>query len=226
SADISGGQEKCIKVSLSQERLESYGLSLGTVIQSLKAQNLSSSAGIIESENTNYTIVSDGAFTSLADIEDTVVSYAKPSIVGKNSSSAESIPVCVKDIGDVTESVKDVTSISCFNGVPCIQFKIQKQSGKNSVAAAHALRAALPKILKQLPNDVEIIEVSNNTDQIEATVHEVINSVLTGALLAIIVLFIFLKNIKSTLIIGLSIPVSIISTLVFMYFRGTSLNLI
>lgn len=226
SADISGGQEKCIKVSLSQERLESYGLSLGTVIQSLKAQNLSSSAGIIESENTNYTIVSDGAFTSLSDIEDTVVSYAKPSIVGKNSSSAESIPICVKDIGDVTESVKDVTSISYFDGVPCIQFKIQKQSGKNSVAAAHALRSALPKILKQLPNDVEIIEVSNNTDQIEATVHEVINSVLTGALLAIVVLFIFLKNIKSTLIIGLSIPVSIISTLVFMYFRGTSLNLI
>ncbi len=226
SADISGGQEKCVKVSLSLERIESYGLSLGSVISALKAQNLSSSAGIIESENTNYTIVSDGAFTSLEDIENTVVAYVNPTIATKGLDSSRPVEICVRDIGDVSESVKDVTSISYFDGVPCIQFKIQKQSGKNSVAAAHALRAALPKILKQLPDDVEIIEVSNNTDQIEATVHEVINSVLTGALLAIIVLFIFLKNIKSTLIIGLSIPVSIISTLVFMYFRGTTLNLI
>lgn len=226
SADISGGQEKCIKISVFADRLESYGLSLGSVIQSLKEQNLSSSAGIIESENTNYTIVSDGAFTNLKDIENTVVAYIKPSIGGNNLTTSQPIEVCIRDIADVSESVKDVTSISYFDGVPCIQFKIQKQSGKNSVAAAHDLRKTLPKILNQLPDDIEIIEVSNNTDQIEATVNEVINSVIVGALLAVFVLFIFLKNFKSTLIIGLSIPVSIIITLVFMYFRGSSLNLI
>lgn len=226
SADISGGQEKCIKISVFADRLESYGLSLGSVIQSLKEQNLSSSAGIIESENTNYTIVSDGAFTNLKDIENTVVAYIKPYIGGNNLTTSQPIEVCIRDIADVSESVKDVTSISYFDGVPCIQFKIQKQSGKNSVAAAHDLRKTLPKILNQLPDDIEIIEVSNNTDQIEATVNEVINSVIVGALLAVFVLFIFLKNFKSTLIIGLSIPVSIIITLVFMYFRGSSLNLI
>lgn len=222
SADITGGQEKCIKVSVFQDRLEAYGLSLATIIQSLKAQNLSSSAGIIESGEINYTITADGAFISLEDILDTVVTYIAPSVNG----NTEPVAVLIRDVADVTESTKDVTSISYLDGVPCVQFTVQKQSGKNSVAAAHALRKALPSIKAQLPDDIQIIEVSNNTDQIEATVHEVISSVVVGALLAVVVLFFFLRNIKSTLIIGLSIPVSIIITLVFMYFRGTSLNLI
>ncbi|WP_407426572.1 efflux RND transporter permease subunit [Treponema sp.] len=222
SAEISGGEEKCIRVSVIQDRLEAYGLTMAQVIQALNSQNLSSSAGIIQAGDTNYTIAADGAFSSLEDIRDTVITYLKPSV----STSKESVAVLVRDIADVTETSKDVTSISYLDGVPCVQFKIQKQSGKNSVAAAHALRSALPKILAQLPDDIQIVEISNSTDQIEATVKEVISSVVTGALLAVVVLFLFLRNIKSTIIIGLSIPVSIIITLVFMYFRGTSLNLI
>lgn len=222
SAEISGGEEKCVRVSVSADRLEAYGISLSQVIQSLGTQNLSSSAGIITSDDTNYTIVADGAFSDLDDIRDTVVTYKNPSL----SKNAEPVAVLVRDIADVAESTKDTTSISYLDGVACVQFTVQKQSGKNSVEAAHALRAALPKIMAQLPDDIEIIEISNNTDQIEATVKEVVSSVVTGALLAIIVLFLFLRNFKSTLIIGLSIPVSIIITLAFMYFRGTSLNLI
>ncbi len=224
SAEISGGEEKCVRVSVSADRLEAYGLSLASVIQALKAQNLSSSAGIIQSDETNYTISADGAFSNLDDIRDTVVTYKNPSLSYKGKK--EAVAVLVRDIADVWEGTKDVTSISYLDGVPCVQFTVQKQSGKNSVAAAHALRAALPHILAQLPDDIQIIEISNNTDQIEATVHEVISSVVVGAILAVFVLFIFLRNVKSTLIIGLSIPVSIIITLVFMYFRGTSLNLI
>lgn len=229
SAEISGGEEKCVRVSVSADRLEAYGLSMAAVIQALNAQNLSSSAGIIQAGDTNYTIAADGAFSSLDDIRDTVITYIQPVVFGAGRGGAganEPIAVLVRDIADVEESTKDVTSVSYLDGVPCVQFKIQKQSGKNSVSAAHALRAALPRILAQLPDDIQIVEISNSTDQIEATVKEVISSVVTGALLAIVVLFLFLRNLKSTIIIGLSIPVSIIITLVFMYFRGTSLNLI
>ncbi|MBR1402647.1 MAG: efflux RND transporter permease subunit [Treponema sp.] len=226
SAEISGGQEKCVRVSVSQDRLEAYALSMAQVIQALNAQNLSSSAGIIQAGDTNYAIAADGAFSDIDDIRDTVVTYIRPATAAGSAQSLEPVAVLVRDIADVTMGTKDVTSISYLDAVPCVQFVIQKQSGKNSVAAAHAFRAALPRILSQLPDDIQIVEISNNTDQIEATVKEVISSVVTGALLAVVVLFLFLRNIKSTLIIGLSIPVSIIITLVFMYFRGTSLNLI
>ncbi len=219
SCDISGGHERCIKVSVSLDRLEAYSLSLAAVQQSLASQNLESSAGIISAGKTNYSISADGAFRSLSDIENTVVAYRK-------LSGGSNVPILLRDIAEVREDIKEVTSVSYLDGVPCIMFTLQKQSGRNSVAAAHAVRKAVPKILSELPDDVEIIETANNTDIIESTVSEVISSVVQGAFLAVIVLFIFLKNIKSTLIIGLSIPVSIVITLVFMYFRGTSLNLI
>jgi len=219
SCDISGGQEKCIRVSVSLDRLEAYSLSLSQVRQSLSSQNLESSAGIISAGKTNYSIAADGAFRSVSDIENTVISY-------KALPDGSLLPILLRDIADVSEDLKDATSISYLDGVPCIMFSLQKQGGRNSVAAAHAVRNALPRILSELPDDVEIIETANNTDIIESTVSEVISSVVQGAVLAVLVLFVFLRNIKSTLIIGLSIPVSIIITLVFMYFRGSSLNLI
>lgn len=220
SCDIYGGEEKCILVSVSLDRLEAYSLSLSQVRQSLASQNLESSAGIINAGKTNYTVSADGAFRSLEDIGNTVVAYKKP------YSGGDALPIFLRDIADICDDSKDVNSVAYLDGVPCIMFTLQKQGGRNSVAAAHAVRKALPSILAQLPDDIEIIETANNTDIIESTVHEVISSVVTGALLAIVVLFLFLRNFKSTLIIGISIPVSIIITLVFMYFRGTSLNLI
>lgn len=220
SCDIYGGEEKCILVSVSLDRLEAYSLSLSQVRQSLSSQNLESSAGIISAGKTNYTVSTDGAFHTLEDVGNTVVAYKKP------YSGGDAQPIFLRDIADISEDSKDVHSVAYLDGVPCIMFTLQKQGGRNSVAAAHAVRKALPSILAQLPDDIEIIETANNTDIIESTVHEVISSVVTGALLAIVVLFLFLRNFKSTLIIGISIPVSIIITLVFMYFRGTSLNLI
>nr|MCR4823097.1 efflux RND transporter permease subunit [Treponema sp.] len=220
SCDIHGGEEKCIRVSVSLDRLEAYSLSLTQVRQSLQAQNLESSAGIISSGKTNYTVSADGAFRSIDDLGNTVVAYKK------TYSGNTTVPIYLKDIADIKEDSKDVYSMAYLDGIPCIMFTLQKQGGRNSVEAAHAVRKALPSILTQLPDDIEIIESANNTDIIESTVSEVISSVVTGALLAIVVLFLFLKNFKSTLIIGLSIPVSIIITLIFMYFRGTSLNLI
>ncbi|MCR5763556.1 MAG: efflux RND transporter permease subunit [Treponema sp.] len=220
SCDIHGGEEKCIRVSVSLDRLEAYSLSLNQVRQSLASQNLESSAGVISAGKTNYTVSADGAFRSIEDLGNTVISYKKP------YSGGEALPIYLRDIADIKEDSKDVYSIAYLDGVPCIMFTLQKQGGRNSVAAAHSVRKAMPSILAQLPDDIEIIETANNTDIIESTVSEVISSVVTGAILAILVLFLFLKNFKSTLIIGLSIPVSIIITLVFMYFRGTSLNLI
>jgi HAE1 family hydrophobic/amphiphilic exporter-1 len=111
------------------------------------------------------------------------------------------------------------------NGVPEVQLSVQKQSGKNSVQTAKTLRERLVRISKEIPQDIEIMELSNTTDQIENSINQVTSTAVSGAALAIIILFIFLRSIKPTMIIGISIPVSIIVTIMFMYFAGLTLNL-
>ncbi len=218
SADIVGGRERAVIIDIPRDRLEAYSLSITQIAQLLSAQNNQSSAGTIESNELMYSVSATGAFASLDDIRNSVIAY-RPH--GKTSQV-----ILLRDIADVYEGTKKATSLAFLDGSPCVIINLKKQSGKNSVAAAHSVRTALKNIEKKLPKDVQIIETSNNTDQIESTINEVIKSVGEGAVLAIIVLFIFLRNIKSTVIIGFSIPVSIIITFVFMYFRGTTLNMI
>jgi HAE1 family hydrophobic/amphiphilic exporter-1 len=87
---------------------------------------------------------------------------------------------------------------------------VQKQSGKNSVQTARALRERLVKLVKEIPHDIQITELYNSTDQIENSINQVTTTAISGALLAIIILFIFLRSVKPTIIIGISIPVSLI----------------
>ncbi len=219
SADIIGGREKCVRVSISRDNLDAYGLTITQISSMLSKQNQQSSAGIIESNDLNYTVTSNGTYSSLNDIKNTVIAY-RPLPSGKQQA------ILLRDVADVYEDVKETTSLAYLDGVPSVMVKLNKQSGKNSVQAVHKVRASIPKIEASLPGDVKIIETANNTDQIESTLHEVISSVVQGAALAILVLLIFFKNLKSTLVIGFSIPVSIIITLVFMYFKGMTLNLL
>jgi multidrug efflux pump subunit AcrB len=134
--------------------------------------------------------------------------------------------ILLRDIADVYDGYKDQTTISILDGKPTVLLMLQKQSGKNSVKAAHSVRGQIKTIEKSLPSDVKLVEVFNTTDMIESTIREVVNSVIEGVILAILVLFVFLRSFKSTIIIGLSIPVSVFITLALMYFRGMTLNMI
>ncbi|MCH5291323.1 MAG: efflux RND transporter permease subunit [Treponema sp.] len=224
SAYIAGGREKSINVDIPRDRLEAYGLSITQVAQMIGAQNVQSSGGVIESGDTNYTIKTDGKYTSLDDLRNTVISYKVASADAYSTPEVKTIRL--RDVADVYEGYKDESTLAYLDGSPCVILNLQKQSGKNSVTAARNVRKQLPKIRAELPSDVEIIETSNTTDIIEQTIREVVNSVVQGALLAIAVLFIFLRSLKSTIIIGLAIPISVFLTLFFMYFKGITINMI
>ncbi len=219
SANVIGGREKSINVSIPRDRLEAYGLSISTVAQMIGAQNIQSSGGVITNGETNYSIKTNGKYQTLEDLKNTVVTY-KPS--GKGGL----VSVKLRDIADVYEGYKDESTFAYLNGESSVMLMIQKQSGKNSVSAARNVRKAMAKLQSELPKEVSIIETSNTTDVIEQTISEVVNSVVQGAILAIIVLFIFLRSMKSTFIIGLAIPISVFVTLMLMYFRGMTINLI
>jgi HAE1 family hydrophobic/amphiphilic exporter-1 len=133
--------------------------------------------------------------------------------------------VYLRDIADVFEGYRDETSVVYVNGKSAVMMSVQKQSGKNSVQAARDLRARLEKLVREIPPDIKITEMYNTTDIIENSLNQVISSAISGAFLAVLILFIFLRSIKPTLIIGISIPVSIVVTMMLMYFTGLTLNL-
>ena len=224
SAYINGGREKCIRIDIPRDRLEAYNLTISEVSQLLAAQNVQSAGGSITSGDINYTIQSAGKYTSVEDVKNTVISW--------KTTAAEpgSVPLVrtikLRDIADVYEGYKKETTLAFMNGEPCVSIMVQKQSGKNSVQAAKRVRRQLENVKKLIPSDVEIVEVWNTTDSIEATINAVIISVIEGAFLAILVLIVFLRSVKSTLIIGISIPVSLLVTLVLMWFRKMTINMI
>jgi HAE1 family hydrophobic/amphiphilic exporter-1 len=223
TASVSGGREKIIRVEIPESRLEAYNLTV-TGIQSLvAAQNSQVAAGTITEGGLSYILTTMGEYDSLDDIRNTVVAYKGGGYV--NGQVQQPIPVKLRDIANVFEGYKDETSAVFVNGVRAVQMTVQKQSGKNSVQVAKDIRARLPRIKTQIPGDVHISELFNTTDQIETSIAQVTSTAISGAVLAVLILFLFLRSIKPTLIIGISIPVSIIVTLMLMYFAGLTLNL-
>ncbi|MDR2746282.1 MAG: efflux RND transporter permease subunit, partial [Treponema sp.] len=223
TASVSGGREKIIRVEVAQNRLEAYGLTVTQIQAMLAGNNAQVAAGSITEGGLSYILTTMGEYTSLDQIRDTVIAYKG----GGMANGQAELPraVYLRDIADVFEGYRDQESVVLVNGQPSVMLQVQKQSGKNSVQTAKELRSRLDRIVRELPQDIKITENFNTTDQIEDSLREVTNSVMSGAFLAIIVLFIFLRSMKPTLIIGVSIPVSIIVTIMLMYFAGLTLNL-
>ncbi|MDR2759743.1 MAG: efflux RND transporter permease subunit, partial [Spirochaetaceae bacterium] len=224
TASVNGGREKIIRVEIPQSRLEAYGLTVTQIQQMLAAQNMQVAAGTITEGGLSYLLTTMGEYSSLDQILNTVISYKGGGVSG---SGQVELPrsVYLRDIADVFEGYRDETSAVYVNGTPAVMMSVQKQSGKNSVQTARELRARLERMTRELPQDIKITELYNTTDQIENTLNQVTSTALSGAILAVLILFIFLRSIKPTIIIGISIPVSIAITMMMMYFAGLTLNL-
>ncbi|MDR0302057.1 MAG: efflux RND transporter permease subunit [Treponema sp.] len=223
TASVNGGREKIIRIEIPQSRLEAYGLTISQIQQMLFAQNMQTAAGSIIEGGMSYLLTTMGEFTSLDEIRNTVISYKGGGFA--NGQIGLPIQVYLRDLADVFEGYRDETSSVYVNGQTAVMLMVQKQSGKNSVQTAKDLRVRLEKISAELPPDIKISELYNTTDIIENSLDQVISTAISGALLAVLILFIFLRSAKPTLIIGVSIPISIIITMMLMYFAGLTLNL-
>jgi HAE1 family hydrophobic/amphiphilic exporter-1 len=251
SVNISGGREKSINIDIPRDRLEAYSLTITQIVQMLGAQNIESSGGTISDGDKNYTITTSGQFKSLDDIRNTVISY-KAEQSGANP-IPQMRTIRLRDIADVYEGYKTQSTLAYMDGETCVQIMIQKQSGKNSVQTSDRTRQQLEMITgkslrnqswftktlsklfptvfaKQapqglLPSDVELVLAFDTTDIINRSISQVASSAIQGAILAVIILLIFLRSIKSTLIIGITIPLSLLITLTLMYFFGFTLNI-
>ncbi|MDR2029798.1 MAG: efflux RND transporter permease subunit [Treponema sp.] len=223
TASVSGGREKIIRVEIPQSRLEAYGLTVTQIQQMLAAQNMQVAAGTITEGGLSYLLTTMGEYNSLDQIRNTVISYKGGGLVDGQMETPRT--VFLRDIANVFEGFRDETSTVYVNGEPAVMMSVQKQSGKNSVQTARDLRERLVRMTRELPQDIKITELFNTTDQIENSLNQVTSTALSGGVLAILILFVFLRSIKPTIIIGISIPVSIFITMMLMYFAGLTLNL-
>lgn len=223
SASIRGGREKAVIIDIPRDRLEAYSLTITQIAQMIGSQNVEGSGGNISEADTTYTITTSGEYSSLEDIRNTVVAYKAGGLAAGGSPVVSKI--LLRDIADIYEGYKTVSSYAYLNGVPCVILTIQKQSGKNSVQAAEQVREQVVEIQAVLPDDIKLTEEMNTTDIIETSINNILSSVISGAALAVLVLLVFLRSIKSTIIISLTIPIALVITLGVMKFTGFSLNL-
>ncbi len=212
-ASVSGGRTKIVRVDVSQNRLAAYGLTMSGVSSALSKQNLELGGGKITEGIHDYTIRTTGEFSSIDEINETIITTKNNYIVR------------LKDLGTAYMGYVDKTSDVFINGEPGIYINITKQSGKNTVTVAKAAREKMQKISEVLPSDVSLEIIQDSSESINDTINTLIESAYTGLLLAVFILFLFLKSGKSTLIIAISIPLSIIITLLCMNLAGITLNM-
>lgn len=223
STAINGGQDSYVQVAIDQNRLEAYGLTLSQVAYTLNPQNFQIGAGTLIEGDLSYLLRTDAQFTSIEQIEDAMVAAypkydAKGNVIGSNV-------VRLKDIATVSFSYRDATSKVYINGESGVYLSVNKESDANSVQVAKHVKEVIEDLNKELPKGMSLEVIVDTTEMVESTINTVYESLLYGVVLVMVVLFIFLRSIRSTFIIGISIPISMLLTVLVMFFMGYSLNL-
>ncbi|MFY0544994.1 efflux RND transporter permease subunit [Brevibacillus sp. H7] len=213
SVTVSGGLEREIKVRLDQSKLEQYGVTLAEINQQLRSQNLDSPGGQVTEGGTTYTVRSIGKFTSVDDIR-------KVSIPLRNNGH-----VFLEDLAVIQEGYKEVSIENKMNGQHTVSLSVMKQSGTNTVTVVDRIYEELEKVKGTFPVHVSVMSLSDQSEFIRASINTLVHDTLIGGLLAILVIWFFLKSISNTLIISTAIPISVIATFALMFFWDMSINI-
>ncbi|WP_432406622.1 efflux RND transporter permease subunit [Wukongibacter sp. M2B1] len=212
SVNVSGGYENEIEIVVNEEKLRGYGLTIDNLAGILRAENLNLPGGQVRKGKQELTIRTMGEFGSLEEIRNLPITLPGGGIV------------YLFDIADVNMKYKDVEAIVKTNGKDSINISIQKQSGTNTVQVADKINEEIEK-LKEEFKDLEITVVMDQSEFIKQSINNVIKNAMVGAVLAVVILYLFLRNIRTTFIIGTAIPISVIATFVLIYFNGITLNM-
>ncbi|MDR0644429.1 MAG: efflux RND transporter permease subunit [Treponema sp.] len=222
SADVTGGTSQIVKIAVSLNRLAAFGMTLSDVSAALRGQSILSSGGSLRRGEREYQLLAAQELKTIEQIKRIVIK----SVSVQGVSTGRVIAVRLEDIADVSLSYNENAARVSVNGQSGVYIQVTSESDSNQVKVARQVRGALDGVNRALPQGVTLEVLSDNTTLIGATLNEVYANAIEGALLAMAVIFIFLRNIKGTLIIGLSIPVSILLTLMFMAAFGFTLNLL
>lgn len=211
--DVYGGKQRQIHVDIKRDLLDSFGISIDQVIGILRSENVNISGGEIVEGNKSYTLRTVGKFKSIEEIKKLVVG-------AKNG-----VPVYLEDIANVYDGYVKDRMYARVGLHDAVIMAVQKQSGTNTVQIANLVEKRIKLLKRELPSDIKITKFYSPADFIKKSINNVWQVALMGGVFAIFVLLIFLRNIPTTLVIGVSIPLSIITTFVFMYLFKLTLNM-
>lgn len=212
AATVEGGKIRQININLDPALLNARGLSILDVVKSVKAANLILPSGDLKAGNLDYNVFTNNQFKTVDPIQDVIVKV-----------NQQGSPVRVRDVGTVTDSSDIQTNIVRTDGTRAVYLRVNKQPIANTVGVVDALRAALPKMIG-IPPGVKLGISFDQSVYIRQSIQNLIEQALHGSLLAAAVILIFLRNLTSTLIISVSIPLSILVTFIVLYFTGQTLN--
>lgn len=210
--DLFGGFNREIRVELDPTRLDALGLPLNQVLESLRDANLDRPSGRIEEGRHELTLRAPAYFRDVDEIRDTVIAIR------------DGDPVALGQIGTVLDTYERPTEIDRVNGRRGLRVGIRKQAEANTVEVSRAILEEIERVNADYPQ-IGIVAVSNSGNFIERSIANVARSVLYGGVLSVLVLLFFLRDWRSTLVISLAIPISIVATFALLYFSGFSLNL-
>ncbi|GMO50114.1 MAG: efflux RND transporter permease subunit [Treponemataceae bacterium] len=213
SAEVNGGATREIRVDVSANRLEAYGLTLTAITGALAARNVQVSNGTITQDAMDYEIITDEYYKSLDDIRSTVLK------------TAEGASIRLDDIGEVYEQNDRKGRRVYINGEPGIYISVSNESGTNPSAISRGVNEKLQNIEANLPRGVHVTVLSDDTSLIDSTMAQVYSSGIAGAALAMFIIFVFLRSIKSSIIVGLAMPISILITLMAMSILELTVNM-
>ncbi len=212
SVTMIGGDEKIIEVALNQEKMRAYGISESTVTGLLASENINTPLGSVYQGDKNLTLRIKGEYRDITEIKDVVI----PTGTGGS--------VFLSDIATVTEKYDENRGFSYTNNKESIFMAISKNSTANTVNVADAVFDEIEKIQEDYP-EIEFTTIFDPSDYIKTSLSSVGTSALQGGIFAVIVLFLFLREIRSTLVVAVSMPVSIITTFAVMKLMNVNFNL-
>jgi len=210
--DLWGGYAREVRVELDPARVRALGLPLNQVLQAIRDSNLDLPAGTIEAGRHEVTLRAPAEFGAIEEIEQTVVA------------TREGAPVTLGQIAEVRDTYEQLTRIVRVNGRLGLRLAIRKQADANTVEVSSAILREIERVNRDFLQ-IEVVPVINQGNFIERSIQNVANSVLYGGGLAVLVLLFFLRSLRSTIVISLAIPISVIATFALVYFAGFTLNL-
>ncbi len=211
---VEGGAVREIRVQIDRARMEANGLDVARVANALRAEGFDLPGGRIDVGPRELTVKTRGTFASPDAVGEVVL-----------SASANGTQVRVKDVADIVDGTKVQRTLTRVNGEPAVTFMVQKQAGTNTVAVVDAIDKTLARMQKTLPPDVRINKVVDTSRFIKNNIDNLRHDLILGGLLAVLVIFVFMLDWRSTLISAVALPTSVIASFFVMWQLGFTLNI-
>jgi hydrophobic/amphiphilic exporter-1 (mainly G- bacteria), HAE1 family len=210
--DLVGRSKREVNVDINPGRLEALGMGVDEVVAGLQSENVNTPVGRLNRNGSEYPLRVSG--------KPDVVERFKTMVVAQRAGR----PVLLSEVADIKDGIEEQRSLAFVNGVPAVALDILKQSGANTVDVVKAVKKEIARLGPELPPGVTIDIVRDGSVMIQDSVRDVQETLVIGGILTILIVFLFLNSWRSTVITGLTLPISVISSFIVMYFLGMTLN--